>query len=317
MLRRPSFDHVAVRQPVLGTVVEVQIRAGTKRAALRAENAVFREIDRLEDIFSVYRPASEMVALRNGDHSGVGNAEWSEELCTVLALAVRWQGVGDGAFNPNSGLLSRRWWQAEQEQQLPSKQELAELAEVVREPVFTVDGCRVLLIGDVSALNLNAFAKGWIVDRAAALAAADDAIERIVVNAGGDLVHRGTGTLRVGIEDPLRPYDNADPLVVVEFNNAGLATSGGSKRGFEINGRWFSHVIDPRTGWPVEHVLSASVLAPDAATADVVATLASVLPATEMLALEASGDLGPEIGVCVVEHDGTMRTNLRWRAHQL
>jgi hypothetical protein len=58
-------------------------------------------------------------------------------------------------------------------------------------------------------------------------------------------------------------------------------------------------------------------LAPDAATADVVATLASVLPATEMLALEASGDLGPEIGVCVVEHDGTMRTNLRWRAHQL
>ena len=307
-MKQRSVDHAGVHQPVLGTVVEVQITARSRRVAQRCERIALAEIERLEDIFSVYRPHSELVALRNGDV----RSEWSEELCAVLSRAAHWQTVGAGVFNPNSGLLSRRWQRAEHEQVVPAQDELAELAAAAAPTAYRVDGRRIDRLGDVSALNLNAFAKGWIVQRAADLVWDTGEVSRLMVNAGGDLVHRGDGSVRVGIEDPQRPYDNAEPLMVVDLSNAGLASSGRSRRGFRIGDEWFSHVIDPRTGWPVARVLAASVIAPDAATADVAATFASVRTPAETLAC-CEVEFGNGVGVCVVEASGTVHTNPTWQ----
>ena len=82
---------------------------------------------------------------------------------------------------------------------------------------------------------------------------------------------------RVGIEDPRWPFDNVPPMVQISLANAALATSGTGRRGFVVGGVKYGHVIDPRTGIPVDHVLSASVVAPDAVTAGALATAAMVL----------------------------------------
>jgi FAD:protein FMN transferase len=125
----------------------------------------------------------------------------------------------------------------------------------------------------------------------------------VLVNIGGDLMHFGERGALVAIEDPHRPFDNVEPLLNVELHNGGFATSGSARRGFTINDTWFSHVIDPRSGHPVDRIASASVKARDAATADVLATVASVIDSAESLAfIEEHGAVGFVIGADRRQH---------------
>jgi FAD:protein FMN transferase len=89
-----------------------------------------------------------------------------------------------------------------------------------------------------------------------------------------------------------------------------MATSGLAKRGFRISGTWYSHVIDPRTGWPVDHVSSASVVARNASTADALATVLSVLSPDE--GLTWLDEHQPNTPACVVPPTGEIRTNAAW-----
>lgn len=195
------------------------------------------------------------------------------------------------------------------------------MADAMAVPRYRVlDDGRVLRVGDCSALTFDAFAKGRCIDLAVTAVLDRHPIRRLVVNLGGDLVHRGDGSLAVGIENPSRPYDNEPPIAAIELHDRGLATSGSARRGVEIAGRWYSHVIDPRTARPVDAVPSATAVARDAATADAFATLLAVLPPHESLPLVArlEGDrtlVGP-VGVacCVVLPDGRTLTDDAWDA---
>ena len=121
--------------------------------------------------------------------------------------------------------------------------------------------------GRVPDVDLDGIAKGYVVDRALA---AVTGTSRALVNLGGDLACRGTFT--VAIEDPATPYDNAPPLTRVTITDRALATSGTARRGL--------HIRDPRTGRPAE-VASVTLVAPDAMTADALATIVGILPPDE------------------------------------
>jgi len=258
--------------PLLGTVVEVR---GTAADPDAVEAAVLAELMRLQAVFSVFDPGSDLARWRGG-----ADAAASPDLVAVLARAEELHRCSGGAFHPAAGVLRRRWLAAESEGVVPARAELAGLAASCPLP-FRVREGRVERTGDCSGVDLNALAKGYAVDRALAAgwAAAGGGAEAgangasLVVNAGGDLAHRGSGGVLVGVEDPLRAVDNAPPVARVRGAGAALATSGGARRGFRVAGRWFGHVLDPRSGWPVEGVASASVLAADACAADGLATV--------------------------------------------
>ena len=146
-------------------------------------------------------------------------------------------------------------------------------------------------------VNLNAIAKGWIVDRAAETV---PYLQTLILDAGGDVLNVGPRAIRVGVENPKRPYDNEPPLMTVLIQNAALATSGPARRG--------DHLVDPRTGRTPTEVLSASVVAQDAATADVVATILAVGGVAEGM------DFAEEVGVAaaLVDADGQPHCNDRW-----
>ena len=266
------------------------------------------EISRLESIFSIYQPASELSRWRSGALDG----PVSVELNSLLTLGLEWWERSDGVFNPLVGTLTDRWRRAEAEQIVPSPDELADLVGSIGELSYAVDVDGPRPTRDCSALNFNALAKGLLIDLAVDAVTADYDLRTLVVNIGGDLLHRGEGASAVHVEDPRRPYDNASPVDTVHISNAGLATSGLTKRGVRIAGRWFSHVIDPRNGWPVDQIASASVICPSAAIADVVATIASVLPPTDSLNVIAS--LPDPCGCLVVTPDGSAMTNHVWDA---
>jgi FAD:protein FMN transferase len=300
VLRRRS-PIVIRREPVLGTVLTLTLRGVGGRAASEIETAVVAEIERLEQSFSAYRDDSE---LRRWGRGEVANP--SDDLRELLRLGLYWQHLTNGVFNPAVNAISDRWKQAAIDGVVPGHDELAALATSIRQPRY--DG--VTRIGDCSHLTFNALAKGLVVDRAGERAMHQLGGGSVTVEIGGDLVHRGDESIRVAVENPLRPYDNEPPLCVVEIDNSAIATSGSARRGFRVGDRWFSHVIDPRSGWPVDHIASASAISPTAATADAAATMLSVEQPSEGLGWAERQD--GEVATLVMTSRGEQFISADW-----
>jgi FAD:protein FMN transferase len=290
-------------EAVLGTDLEVRIRASNRRQTLLAESALLAEIDRLEFIFSRFLPESELNRFLNASEMRV-----SPELLEVLSLAESWRQLTRKAFHPGVDALSALWHSGS----IPQGAQLEPILEQLHAPLWTISDNLVKRTSNLP-VNFNAFAKGWIVDRACLVAAQLEGVQDVLVNIGGDLRHSGqTGSLgeqRVTIADPFSSIDNAPALCEVRIQNQAVASSGNSRRGFQIGSDWFSHVIDPRTGWPVKHTVAVSVIAPDAATADALATAFCVLEVEESLRL---ADELPDIACLIVSEDRQVQTNKRW-----
>ncbi len=293
------FEH----QGVLGTAIDVRIGAADEEVAALVDAAVIAEMVRLEHVLSAFDESSELCRWRRGEDVVV-----CSEFSKVMGQTLEWQVRSDGGFNPMVGELGALWRRAEINGRMPDPSEVAAVAAAVRPPRFAmVDGSPVPT-GDCSMLSLNAIAKGYIVDRALVAGERAGALS-VCVNAGGDLAHRGSGTMQVGIENPHRPYDNEPALTVIEIAGSAVATSGDARRGFQIGEQWLGHVIDPHTGRPVDAVASITVVAGDAMTADVLATVAGVMDPDR--AVEYLDGLD---GVCglVVDRDRRQWPTMGW-----
>ena len=110
----------------------------------------------------------------------------------------------------------------------------------------------------------------------------------LVVNLGGDLRVRGDIDQTIGIADPLADSESSDPLMHIAVKDKSVSTSGSSHRGFLIQGQWYSHVFDPRSGRPVDRVKSATVVADRGVDADALAKVCGVLEPDESLRLVQS-----------------------------
>ncbi len=294
----PDPPVVSRHHGLLGTVIELRVWATSASSAMAAERAAIGEIERLQRVFDVHDDRSDL------RRRLAGEAVASPELDAVLDLAARWRTRSGGVFDPAVGALVELWDAAANAGAAPSPTAIDRVIAAMHDPTDARS----------RPSNLNALAKGWIVDRAHQRARALEATIGLTINAGGDLLHAAPIPLIVGIEDPHRPYDNVAPLVRVRLDDGALATSGGARRGWQIGDRWYSHVLDPRTGAPVDHVASASVIAPDAATADVVATVLTVAPIDEGLAFVDGLD---DVACCIVTRDGALHRDDRWPRHEL
>lgn len=290
---------------VLGTSLELQVVATHAEAAHRANDAVLAEVDRLAEILSGYVATSELsrwLATNGAD------APVSPELAEVLELGEDWRIWTGGAFNPAAVSLVELL----QQEHVASDIVLDRVSELDR-ALWTVDrACGVACRQTTLAVSLDALAKGYIVDRVAAAAAAIDGASHVLVNIGGDLRHHGTRDISVAVADPRAPAENARPIAVVTLRDEALATSGDYRRGIMLGDRTVSHILDPRTGLPATDVISASVIAPDCATADALSTAFSVLTPTESVAL---ADTLRGVGCLMVQADGTATSNAEWRTH--
>ena len=129
-------------------------------------------------------------------------------------------------------------------------------------------------------LSLNAIAKGYIVDRACAAALVPGrGLHGLLLNVGGDLRVCGEAPRTLGIAAPWADSESTEPIAFLEVKERAVSTSGSSQRGFRINGQWYSHILDPRSGLPADRIASATVIAPRSTDADALATICNVLDA--------------------------------------
>ena len=307
--RAAHSRHHRFVEGVLGTTLELQIVAVSPQLGPQIEAEMRDEIDRLAAIFSLYQSDSEFNRWQETFDQDVAV---SPELMEVLARSEMWRARSDNAFNPAVEVMSQLWKSAAPSGNAPTVQEMQRLSRAISAPLWSVDvaTCCARRLTSYCA-SLNSIAKGFIVDRACLLAQREG-VEDVLLNIGGDLRHTGRNGITVGIADPFTLADNAPPVAKVRLHNSSVATSGRARRGFQIGERWFSHVLDPRTGWPVERTISASVLAADALTADVLATVCSVMAPDEALQI---ADALPAVGIYLLDESGHSVSNAFWRAH--
>jgi thiamine biosynthesis lipoprotein len=304
--------HSAHYEGVLGTSLELQVATCMQSSGPASESAALAEIDRLEQIFNIYRPQSEV---RRWEETQGQDVRVSPELLQVLAATRAWTERTGGAFHAAAEALTQLWRYHAEHGERVGDGALEIVARELEKPLWQLDEARSTARRLTRLpIALNSVAKGFIIDRAAQAAAQVEGVRAVLVNIGGDLRHVGEKPVGVAIANPFEDAENAEPVAWAQIAGEGLATSGNYRRGFRVGEEWLSHVLDPRTGRPVEHTVSASVIAPDAMSADILATVFSVLEPPQSVAL---ADSLQGVGVLIIEADGAATSNACWKSHAL
>lgn len=300
------------RENVLGTSFDMTVVGTSPATTEAAVSAALTEIERLNQLLSRWNAESELSRF-NASRTA---QSVSAELRRVLGLCEEWRAKTGKSFSCRLGKLTAQWVTAEQAQHLPDRAALRRQALEINRVDFSIVGSSALSRPEVLTFDADGLAKGWIIDRALEKAreAAPKAIG-IKIDIGGDARYWGTDEAgvawRVDIADPFNTRDNAGAIATLELHSRAIASSGHSQRGFEIARKHYSHILDPKDGWPVSYAPAAIVVADDAATADALATALTVMPIRAALDLIES--LG-NVEAMIVTESGDRFQSRDWHA---
>jgi thiamine biosynthesis lipoprotein len=241
-------------------------------------NEVFREIDRLDAQMSNYKPESEISALNRAAARGAVIVE--PALFALIQDSLRCSRETDGAFDITVGPLMQAWGFFRGQGRVPSRAELAKVLERVGYRHVRLDTERREVRFDHPGveLDLGGIAKGYAVDRAVEILR-ENGVTAALVSSGTSSLYAlgappGERGWRVNVRDPFEAGEAAD---VVWLKNYSLSASGNYEKFFTLGGRTYAHIMDPRTGRPVEDMLASAVLAPSATESDALSTAFFVL----------------------------------------
>jgi len=245
---------------VFGTRVEILVAGLDEAKARPAAAAVLREFDRLHRTYHAWQP-SELSDLNAAIAAGKA-ADVAPEMAALIADAQRISLAGEGLFDPGIGGLIHLWgFQSDEfKAALPDPAALAAWRE--KHPGIAdlqLDGLRVSSRNAAVALDLGGYLKGVALDRAAVILHAQG-VNNALINIGGNVMALGTKNgehWRVGIQHPRQP----GPLAMLELHDGeAIGTSGDYQRFFELDGKRYCHLLDPRSGEPVTHTQALTVL---------------------------------------------------------
>ncbi len=282
-------------EPHMGTYFTIILYAPDSEAAEAAFHAGFQRIRRLDEIFSDYRPDSELNRLCR--QAGAGPVHVSRELFEVLTLARRVSEASRGAFDVTVKPVVRLWRRARRQRRPPSQARLRAALELVDYRAIELDAARrtVRLRRRGMRLDLGGIAKGYTLAAVLSELAARG-IQRALVDGGGDIAvadpppNKNAWRVLVPTPEEMR----GEP-VILRLRHSAVATSGDAEQYVVLNAKRYSHIIDPRTGWPVVGPRQVTVVHSCATLADAWATALSVLEPEEAIALADARGLAARV----------------------
>jgi thiamine biosynthesis lipoprotein len=269
----------------MGGKVRILLFAESAEGADRAVRAAFAAVADVDRAMSDYKPESELSRLSAA--AGHGDQTVSDPLFEVLAAGQRMAALSDGAFDVTVGPFVQLWRKARRERRLPDLQAIEEARPLVGYRLLELDGRRktARLERPGMKLDLGGIAKGYACDRAVKALEASG-IRRALVEAGGGSSF-ALGDPPPG-RDGWRIQILGHPELMLSLSRCGVTTSGDIEQYLEIDGRRYSHVVDPRTGFGLETICLTTIAAPDAMTADALGVAVSVLGPERGMALAGS-----------------------------
>jgi FAD:protein FMN transferase len=261
-----GFDFFA-----MGSPCELVLDARDKPSVTAAAAAAIAEVRRIERRYSRYRADSLLSRINRAANAGevlCVDAETADLLDHAFAAYAR----SDGLFDVTTGLLRQIWHEGVE--RIPPREQLSTLLDRIGLDKVSWRRPMITFLVPAMELDFGGIAKEYAADRAAATLRSAG-VQHGLVNLGGDIAivgpHEDGSPWRIGVSDP-RGGEAAVATLFVE--SGGVATSGDYERYFELEGRRYSHVVNPKTGWPVEGLPSVTVAADTCLAAGMMSTIA-------------------------------------------
>jgi len=316
LLQLPSLLMASATEPymrsrlMLHTFVEIKVYGDNAEAATEA---AFKEIERVNSLLNNYDPKSEISQINNSaSQRAVGI---SPETLEALAAAKNFASLSGGALDITVGPLLKLWGFAQEEPGdnvgPPPLDVLDQTRKLVDYRLVQLDAIKgtARLAKRGMWIDVGSFTKGYVVDRAARVLK-KQGITQALITAGGTVLALGTKTggmpWRVGVRHPRKEGGLLDTIPLEE---QAISTSGDYERFYRHKGRRLCHIIDPRSGRPVEAVRSISVIAPTAMASDALSTALFVLGVKEGLSLAKNL---PGVEAMIVDQEGRVHLSPGW-----
>jgi thiamine biosynthesis lipoprotein len=303
-------------RPLLHTFVE--IKAWGEHAGPAIEDA-FHEMERVNALLNHYDPESEVSKINK--QAGAGAVRISPDTLQALKAAVKFGDLSGGAFDFTIGPLLKLWGFAKDEAGLsgnePDGKALKKAQDLVDyralELISKEKAGRVLRSARLKKkgmwIDTGAFSKGFVSDRAMEVLK-NKGIQNALIAAGGTICAIGnkpdSSPWKVGIRHP-RKDDSF--LTIISLKDRTVSTSGDYEKFYNKNGKRRTHIIDPRTGMPVEQMQAVTVIAPTGVESDVLSTALFVLGPQEGIKLV---DSLPNVEALIVTHAAGIVLSKGW-----
>ena len=302
---------IQIERTAMACEFQILLNAGQHAGATETALDAMDLIERLEDQLSWFRESSELSRINRTAATSPVIVE--RRLFQLLLEAISLSEQTGGAFDVTASPLWKLWGFHRREGKVPPDTDIQQvlLNTGSHQVDFNAEAQTIQFAGEGVELNLGAIGKGYALDRCAEHLVANG-IENFLIHGGqSSMLARGcrAGTTSadpgwtIALRHPLKPDQR---LAEIHLRDRALGTSGSGNQFFHSGGRRFGHVLDPRSGYPADTLLSATVLAPTAAQADAIATAFFVMGVEPSVAFCQSR---PEIGALLVaggEQAGSM-----------
>ncbi|MBL8143573.1 MAG: FAD:protein FMN transferase [Acidobacteria bacterium] len=274
---------------IMGSLAEIQVYHADAPLAARAIAAALDDMQRVDELLSLYKPASELS--RMNAQAAMQPFRASADLYAFVKQCRAYHDETRGTFDPTMGPIVRAWGFFAPRPAKPDDATAAaakarsgfdkvRLDDASQSVSYTVEGVE---------FDPGGIGKGYAADRAVAVLR-QHGITSALVSAGGSTLYGlgrppGREGWKLAIRNPARP---AMAVRYVMLRDSAISTSGASVKFVDIDGRRFGHIIDPRTGLPGEQICQVSLTAPTASDSDALAKAAYLLPREALEAMFAS-----------------------------
>jgi FAD:protein FMN transferase len=235
------------------------------------------EISRIEKLLTTFNEQSQTALINM--NAGVQPVQVDQEVFDLIYRSLKISRLTQGAFDITYGSIDKSLWNFDTKMtSLPDRETARKMVRLInwRNVVLDPDRCTVFLKEKGMRIGFGGIGKGYAADRAKLLLQ-QTGVTSGVVNAAGDLVTWGNqpdgSPWTVGIADP----NSRHPFSYLNISNMAVATSGNYEKYAVIDGKKYSHTIDPKTGLPVSGIKSVTIVCPSAELADAMATPVMVM----------------------------------------
>ncbi|HTE00419.1 MAG TPA: FAD:protein FMN transferase [Mucilaginibacter sp.] len=272
---------LAVRKRILrlmGNRFEISVVGDDENVAKEHIDSAVSEISRIEKLLTTFSDDSQTNEINR--NAGLQPVKVDEEVFNLIERSLKISGLTQGAFDITYGSIDKSLWNFDVNmKQLPDLETARKSVQLINYQNVILDEANttVFLKEKGMRIGFGGIGKGYAADRAR-LILQQHGVSSGIVNAAGDLITWGTQPngepWTIAIADP---DHTITPFSTLKISNMAIATSGNYEKYAIINGKKYSHTIDPKTGLPVSGIKSVSIISPSAELADAMATPVMVM----------------------------------------
>ena len=263
---------------LMGNRFEISVVTDDKNWAEERIDEAVAEISRIEQVLTTFKESSQTNAINAS--AGIQPIAVDREVFDLIKRSLKISALTRGAFDISYGSIDKRFWNFDTSiTALPDNELAKQSVQLInyRNILLDEENCTVFLKQKGMRIGFGGIGKGYAADRAKQILQ-QKGVNSGVVNAAGDLITWGTQPdgkpWTIGIADP---NAKQHPFSSLSVSNMAVATSGNYEKYVVINGKKYSHTIDPKTGFPVSGIKSVTIICASAELADAMATPVMVM----------------------------------------